>query len=265
MLETAVVIFREGLEMFLIVAIMLAYVTNTGRAALRKPIYAGVAVAGLISVTTGWHVAELAQDPMWEGTLAIAAGILVASFTIYIMRTAKNIRGDIHRKLEERASKEGFWADAGVFIFTVLMIAREGMETAMMLGAMTGQYSKATVFGGMFFGLCTVGVIGYLWMTQSSKINLRLFLQVTGIFLVLFSVHLFLLGLHELSEMNLIPMIGDDANISFHIATEDYAEGPYADVLTALMLFIPLAWLGGSYLRDKLGSKKNAPSLSAAE
>ena len=258
MLETAVVIFREGLEAFLIVAIMLAYVTKTGHEHLKKPIYAGIAVAFFVSITTGWHVAELAQEPVWEGTLAMVAGALVASFTLYVMKTAKNIKGDIHNKLEKASSEENTLAEIGVFIFTILMISREGMETALMLGALTAQEEALSMYLGAGAGAALVGAIAYLWVSQSQKINLRLFLQVTGVFLVLFSIELFFYGLHELSEMNAIPMIGDDWNINFHIATE-FIETPWiSNTITAGLLGIPCGWLGYSYWRNKLAAKPAA-------
>ena len=196
MLEPLIITFREGLEAFLIVAIMLAYLKKSGRTYLEKPVYAGIALAILISVTAGWHVAELAEAPVWEGSLAMAAGLLVASFTLYIMKTAKTIRHDIGNRLEQNAQKEGFWAIAGVFIFTVLMISREGMETALMLGAITAQNHGASMLIGGLAGLASVAFIGYLWSVQSQRINLRLCLQGTGIFLILFSAHVFIYGLH---------------------------------------------------------------------
>jgi high-affinity iron transporter len=261
MLETLVIIFREGLEAFLIVAIMLAYLTKTGRFHLIKPVYAGVAAALFISATTGLHVAELAQDPIWEGTLAVIAGVLVASFTIYIMRTAKTIRQEIGTSLEKNAQKEGIWAEFGVFFFTILMVAREGMETALMLGAITAQNDATDMWIGAFGGLALIGIVAYLWSSQSQKINLRLFLQVTGIFLVLFSVHLFFYGLHELSEMEAIPLIGSEANMNFHIWTEPMEEDFGANLITLGLLFIPVGWLGLSFIKDRFLT----PRMQAAE
>lgn len=262
MLETAVVIFREGLEAFLIVAIMLAFVTNTGRHNLRKPIFSGIIVAFLISATTGYHVADLAQEPIWEGSLAIIAGLLVASFTIYIMRTAKHIRGDIHKRMETAASQDGALAEIGIFVFTILMIAREGMETALMLGAYSGQIEPAQMWMGAALGFGLVAVIAYLWTTQSHKINLKLFLQVTGVFLVLFAFELFFYGLHELSEMNNIPLIGEEANMNFHIWSEFIEEPIISNLITLGLLAIPSLWLLGAYVRDKV---KPVQKFSAAE
>ncbi len=262
MLETAVVVFREGLEAFLVVAIMLAYVTKTGRHNLRKPIFSGVIVALLISATTGWHVAGLAQEPVWEGSLAMIAGALVATFTIYVMRTAKNIRGDIHARLEKSSGDDQALAEIGVFIFTILMVAREGMETALMLGAMSAQEDAASMLIGAAAGAGLVAFIAYLWTSQSAKINLRLFLQVTGVFLILFSLELFIYGLHELSEMSLIPLIGENANMNFHVASEVIEHPVVSGVISFGLLAVPCLWLFGAYVRDKLSTPK---PLNAAE
>ena len=251
MLETMLITFREGLEAFLIVAIMLAYLSKTGRYNLIKPVYAGIAVALLVSATTGYHIRELAEEPVWEGTLALMAGGLVASLTWYVMKTAKTIRQDIHNRLEKEASQEGVLAEIGIFFFTVLMISREGMETALMLGTVSAQESAAAIFGGAALGIALVAMMGFFWIKQSNKINLKLFLQVTGIFLILFSVHLFLYGLHELSEMSILPL-PEDLNMTFHHVTESFEpDQPIGQIITYSLIVVPCGWLGFVWLRDR--------------
>ncbi|MCB1531574.1 MAG: FTR1 family protein [Alphaproteobacteria bacterium] len=258
MLETLLITFREGLEAFLIVVIMLAYIKKAGYTNLIKPVYAGATVALAISATTGLHVAELANDPRWEGTLSLIAGALVASFTIYIIKTAKNIRSDIGARIEKTASANTAMAEIGVFAFTVLMIAREGMETALMLGTISAQEDAVMMWSGALIALALIALVGYLWVTQSTKINLRLFLQVSGIFLVLFSINLFIYGLHELSEMSAIPFIGEDANTAFHIFTEPIESSIGSNMITLGLLGVPIIWLFGAFIRDKFAMRKSA-------
>lgn len=249
--ETMLITFREGLEAFLIVAIMLAYITKTGRLNLVKPMWAGVIAAVAVSATTGWHIRELAQEPVWEGSLAMIAGALVASLTYFVMKSAKSIRADIHQKIDRQASQSGVLAEIGIFFFTVLMISREGMETALMLGAMGSKESGGMLIGWGLAGLALAGLIGFAWIKQSHRINLRLFMQVTGVFLIMFSLHLFLYGLHELSEMNLLPL-SYDANVSFHLATEPFEPSePIGQAITYSLIVVPCAWLAFAWLRDK--------------
>ena len=249
MLETAVITFREGLEMFLIVAIMLAYLTKTGRDHLKEPVYWGIAVAAFVSLTAGWHVAELARDPVMEGGLAILAGVMVASMTYTVMRAAKNIRQQINDRLEMNAQKTGWAAIIGVFAFTFLMIVREGMETAMMLGTMTGTMNQGDVIVGALLGLLVVAGIGYAWVKNSARINLRVFMQVTGIFLMMFCVHLFIYGFHELTEVGAVPFID---NFKWHTLSEPFEPGePIGNLITIALLVVPCLWLAYSYAWDR--------------
>jgi high-affinity iron transporter len=260
MFETSIITFREGMEMFLIVAIMFAYLTKTGHNHLKEPVYWGVGFAALVSLTTGWHVAELAQDPLMEGILALTAGALVATMTYTVMKASGNLRNAINDKLEISANKTGWAAILGVFTFTFVMIVREGMETAMMLGAMSGNINNGNLFVGALLGFAAVGVIGYIWIKQSYRINLRLFMQATGIFLFMFCFHLFMYGFHELTEVSAIPFID---NFKWHTLTEPMEEGPLADLYSIGMVAVPLMWLGYSYLWDKHVLPKM--SMNAAE
>jgi len=259
MFETLIITFREGLEAFLIVAIMAAYLIKTGRRQLMTPLFAGIGAALLISGTTGWHVAELAEDPIWEGWLALIAGMLVASFTMFIMVNAKNIRGNLHDLIDVQAQKTGIFASVGVFIFTTLMITREGMETALMLGAISAQTDAVNMWIGAMMGLISVTAIGFLWVTQSNRVNLKLFMQVTGLFLILFAVDLFIYGIHELSEMYAIPFVGQSVNEFLHINTEMFGHGSlYSLVITYGLIVVPAGWLFLSYLREKVKFQKTA-------
>lgn len=259
MFETLIITFREGLEAFLIVAIMAAYLIKTGRKQLMLPLYVGIGFALFISATTGWHVAELAEDPVMEGVLAMTAGAFVASFTVFIMLNAKNIRGNIHEKMEAQAAKTGIFAAFGVFIFTALMITREGMETALMLGAISAQTDATEMLIGAIMGLASVAIIGWLWATQSSRINLKLFMQVTGIFLVLFAIDLFIYGIHELSEMSALPFIGQSANDFLHVNTEMFGHGSvYSQLVTYGLIIVPSVWLLIPFVVQKLSFQKIA-------
>ena len=261
MLETLLITFREGLEAFLIVAITLAYLTKTGRHNLKKPVYAGIIAALVISATTGWHIAALADTPLMEGALALVAGVLVASMTYYMMTHAHKMREHIGKTVEKHANKAGIGAIAGVFIFTVVMIAREGMETALLLGAISNKTNASQMMLGAGLGIGLTAFIGYLWASQSHKINLKLFMQVTGVFLFLFAIHLFLYGIYELTEVE---------NSIFYNDAIHQAMKPWVSTKTLFgqltiygLLIVPCAWLMLSYAKDKFFTKSQ--NFTAAE
>src|SRR5262245_5072338 len=126
MLQAFVVTLREGLEAFLIVAISLAYLRKSGRDELVPAVRFGIALSILISIAGAMLFARAANQALWEGVLCIAAAISVASLTVHMWRTARRIKKDIEGHLSASAMKTGAAAFAGVFLFTLLMITREG-------------------------------------------------------------------------------------------------------------------------------------------
>ena len=128
--QMLVVTLREGIEMFLIVAIAAAYLRKTGREALLPAVWWGAAGAVAASIVLGVWLAEVAVLPFWEGVLALVAAALVASMVIYMLRAAKRMQADIGAGIESAARRPGAGAWLGVFLFTLLMITREGMEFA---------------------------------------------------------------------------------------------------------------------------------------
>src|ERR1700716_1537032 len=133
MLNALIIVFREGFEAFLTVAIIFAYLRKTGRDWLRPAVYWGIAVSVVASFALGWLLQSVNQ-PMWEGILGLVAAVLVASFVIHVWRTAPRMKKDMETRLESASSQSSnVLAIAGVFGFTVLMVTREGMEAALLL------------------------------------------------------------------------------------------------------------------------------------
>ena len=67
-------------------------------------------------------------------------------------RAARHIKRDIETRLHESAIKRGAAAFIGVFAFTVLMISREGMETALLMNALLFEVRSAQIIAGAVAG-----------------------------------------------------------------------------------------------------------------
>ena len=239
MYNAFVITLREGLEAFLIVAISLAYLRKTGRAHLTSAIHWGIGAAVLLSIVAGVALQRVANQALWEGILAMVAAALVASLTVHMWRSAKHIKGDIERNLEESSQKTGMAAFFGIFGFTVLMITREGMETALLMNALLFQVKSMTLITGATLGVLVAALIAWLWTRYGHRVNLGLFLQVTAVFLMVFVVQLFIYGFHELSEAHIFPY-----SDTLHWATEPYGpDGIYGKWLTYGLVAMPLTWL----------------------
>jgi high-affinity iron transporter len=246
--QMLVVTLREGIEMFLIVAIAAAYLRKTGRAPLLSAVWWGASAAILLSTVLGAFLAEYAVTPFYEGVLAIIAAVLVISMVVYMLRSAKHLRREIGDKLESAAVKPGAGAWLGVFLFVLLMITREGMEFAFVAASLIGQTQAAELLTGAACGLLLAAALAGAWIRYGHRVDLALFFQVTSIFLVLFALQLLFYAFHEFTEANALPVID---NAYWHLATEEWAEGTYAQIISALLVAIPLLWLGWVSLRRR--------------
>src|SRR5438132_12902878 len=100
MIPALVIVFREGFEAFLSVAIILAYLRKTGRDWLRPAVYCASVASIVASVALGWELMRVNQA-LGEGVVGIVAGVLVAAFVIDLWRTAPRMQRDIETHLDE--------------------------------------------------------------------------------------------------------------------------------------------------------------------
>jgi high-affinity iron transporter len=246
--QVLLVTLREGIEMFLIVAIAAAYLRKTGRAALLPAVTWGTGVAVLASVVLGVWLAEVAVVPKWEALLALVAAVLVVSMVVYMLRAAKQMRQQIGARLEAAASRPDGTAWLGVFLFVVFMITREGMETAFITASLFRQTDTVHFVWGALAGLALAAALAWAWSRYGHRVDLGLFFRVTSVFLLLFAVQLVVYAFHEATEANLLPI----DNAYWHIATEPYGpEGEYGALLTYALVLIPAGWLALSAFKTR--------------
>lgn len=238
--QILLITLREGIEMFLIVAIAATYLAKTGRRTLVPAVGWGTGVALLASVALGVGLAEAAVTPKWESVLALVAAVLVISMVVYMLSAAKHLRRRIGERLDAAAAQPGRAAWLGVFLFVVLMITREGMETAFLTASLFRQTETQHFVLGALAGLAAAALLAWAWLRYGQRINLQMFFNVTSIFLVLFAVQLLVYAFHEATEGSLLPL----DNAYWHVATEPYGpEGEYGALLTYALVLVPAAWL----------------------
>src|SRR6266850_1969795 len=237
--QVLLVTLREGIEMFLIVAIAAAYLRKTGRATLLSAVGWGAGTAVVASVVLGVWLAEIAVLPKWEALLALVAAVLVISMVVYMLRAAKHMRREIGERLEAATQRADGAAWLGVFLFVVFMITREGMETAFITASLFRQTETAFFVWGAAAGLALAALLAWAWSRYGHRIDLGLFFRVTSVFLLLYAFH-------EATEANLLPI----DNAYWHLATEPYGpEGEYGAMLTYALVLVPAAWLAWSALK----------------
>jgi high-affinity iron transporter len=203
MLEAFIVTLREGVEAALIVGITLAYLSKINRPELRKSVYAALisafvgslGVAALLS-RTRWN-----QD-IFEGWVMLAAAFFVVTMIIFMMKTGRKLKGEIEGKVGLLAGRN---ASFGLFAFVFLMVLREGVETVLILSAVSLNSTELLSFIGTFLGVVAAVVFGVMFVKGSVRINLQKFFRVTTVILFFVAAQLVISGLHELSENGVLP------------------------------------------------------------
>lgn len=198
--SSLLITLREGLEIALVLAIIVAYLRKTGRGDRLGSIWSGSAAAAVVCVITGFifYKAVGEFEGKWEqfieGALAFAA-VGVLTWMIFWMRgNARGIASELHGKIDAAIDGSG----AALAVIAFVAVGREGFETVLfLLGAETSSASGAEVVVGGLIGLAIAAVIGYLFFLGSDRIDIRKFFNWTGLLLILFAAGLFAKGVHE--------------------------------------------------------------------
>jgi len=251
MFPTFMITFREGLEAFLIVAISATFLIQTGRQPLLQAVRWGVIVAVLISVALGTVLAHFGgMKPIWEGYLALLASGLIISCTVHMLRHGKRMKKEITGHLQRVSDDTTFAAAVAVFVFILLMIGREGIETATMLAALIAEGDTAHMVAGGLLGVLCAATMAWAWLRYGHSVNLSRFFQVTALFMVLFSIQLVIYAFHEFSEAQALPFLD---NNYWHNVSEPYGpEGRYGQWLSYSLALVPGIYLLCAWLKDRL-------------
>src|SRR3990170_5513723 len=109
MVESLVIVLREGVEAALVVGIILAFLGRTGREGLRGRVFSGLALAVVMSLALALVFQGLELDPeneYLEGALLGVGGVFVASMVIWVWRSARHLKTGMERRLGAMTSRQ---------------------------------------------------------------------------------------------------------------------------------------------------------------
>ena len=253
MIQAFVIVLREGFESFLIVAIIVAYLQKTGRRSLMPAVAWGIVASVFLSVLLGFFLLQGANEPLWEGITGVVSAVMVAWFVVHMWQTAPHLKKDMESKLSTKVSVPTTRAAlVGIFSFTAFMITREGMETALLLF----QVHEPSVLAGAFLGMLAAAGMAFLWWKLGRLIDLKLFFQVTAIFLLLFVCQILIYSFHEFTEAGIFPNTE-----RWHLATEPYGpDGIYGKWISLGTVFLCGTWLAVAGAKDFISKRMKARS-----
>ena len=234
MLQAFIVTLREGVEAALIVGITLAYLAKIGRPELRKPVFAALisAFVGSIGIAILLSRTHWNQD-IFEGWIMLIAAFFVITMIIFMMKTGRALKGQIEGKVGLLAGRN---AAFGLFLFVFLMVLREGVETVLILGAVSLNSTELLSFLGTLSGVIVAIVFGVMFVKGSVRVNLQKFFRVTTVILFFVAAQLIISGLHELSENGVLPSSREEMALIGPIVRNDLFFFVTIVALAALMV-----------------------------
>jgi high-affinity iron transporter len=269
MLQSFIIILREGFESFLLVAVIFSYLRKSGQRQLAPAVYWAIGLALAVSGALGYllfqmqtgngewierHLGQtfagfLGNEALREAILGLIAILMVASLVIYMWRTGPKLKEKMEERLGEVSIHRSGWTPwLGVFLFTVLTISREGMETSLMLL----QVRSPRLLSGALLGLAAAAAMAWAWGQFGHLINVKRFFQVTGIFLLLFMTQVAIFTFHEFAEAGVLPN-----SEALHAATEKFSpDGLYGKWFSVAMVGACAAWLIAAWIVDRIRASR---------
>lgn len=185
--------FREGLEAFLTVVILLRFLRRTQRAALTKSVWCGAGLGVLASLVLGGGLYALSSAlgrmeqtaKLWESASSLIALVFITTLIVWMIRHGSNMAGAIEHDAAQNLSGRG------ILLVSALMVAREGVEIAIF--SFAGEYELTAILAGAAAALVLTVLIYYSLV----RVNVKTIFAVTLFYLILQAGFLLGYGIHE--------------------------------------------------------------------
>ena len=186
---------REGVEAALVVGIVMAYLKKADRTVLNPWVFGGIGTGVLASFVVGillnWFLKQVeSTEPnqaafygqLWQGLLGLTAIAMLSWMLVWMTENAKSLKGEIEGQIGKAIADE---KTAGWAVFTLILIAvlREGFEVVIFISAKL-QGGLVPIMGAIA-GLVGAVAIGVALFQFGVRINLKVFFQAMGVFLLL--------------------------------------------------------------------------------
>jgi high-affinity iron transporter len=254
-INSAILVFREGLETILVLAAVTASFLGANRA-YRRPVAVGGGVALLATVATwflaAWVIGQFGGHGLdvqaATGIPAILVLLLVMNWFFHRMYWTGWISHH-HKRRRGLLAFDGDTATRGVLLGLGLLgftsVYREGFEIVVFLQNLRVTFGASVVLEGVVLGSLFTVAVGVLTFTLHQRLPYKRLLIITGVLLV---VVLFVMVGEEVNEMQLAGWIGTTP-IGVHVpgwAGEWFSIFPNVETIAA-QVFAVVAVVG-SYL-----------------
>lgn len=193
-LDSGLLVFREGLEAILVLAAVTASFLGAHRR-LRRPVAAGAGAALGVSVGT-WFLAVGvigalggAGDSPTSLDVQAATGLLAVVVLVVVMNWFFHRLywtgwiGQHNKRRKALLERGGRRLTLGLTLLGFTAVYREGFEVVLFLQNLRLQYGSTAVLEGLLVGLALTGAVGVLTFLAHHRLPYRRMLVLTGIFI----------------------------------------------------------------------------------
>ena len=212
----ASIMLREGLEAFLIIALILALIRRTPKAKKALPyIHRGWITAILMGVA-GWFLSDWIigisgqNREIMEGMISLVAVIVLAfvGFWLHNYSHSKKWKEFIEKKVGAQLKGEKM---IGLAFFSFMVVFREAFESILFLQAIgleTQSGDQSSIGFGVLAAFALIGLLAFLFLKYSKKIPVRQLFRYSSWVITLLAVILIGKGIHAIQEAGWLSVTG---------------------------------------------------------
>ncbi len=194
-LPTFIVTLREGFEAALVVGIVMACLKKAEQTQLYRWVYLGILGGIIASIAVGFLLTGLVSGvetaggiyasvvkQLLEGIFGLVAIAMLSWMLLWMTKQAKSLKGEVEGAISSALRDDS--AGKATFLLIFIAVVREGFETVLFILAKFQQNWTLPAVGAVA-GLSLASIMGVALFSLGVRINIRLFFQVMGIFLLL--------------------------------------------------------------------------------
>lgn len=189
--NSAIIVFREGLEAVLILASLLASLRTLEERQFRRPIIMGAVLAFVATGITWWAANALLQTmlPLGErleaivSLIAIGVLLIITNWFFHKVYWTGWMAG-FHSKKRDLVGGVAVITlsqTLGLVILGFTSIYREGFESVLFMQSLVLEAGLGVVLQGVALGLVGVAIVGVITFTLQRKLPYKKMLVVTGV------------------------------------------------------------------------------------